>query len=155
MTGNRRQRSWSQVGKIVGPGLTALPEFFRTGLYGLIRSGLPDAEIILAFKRCCSWCKKAKDGVGTCECGCGTKMLVGAVNGKGVSVWNLDHDKHTKTFRGILFARCNHEVGSGSRTRKWAHVEYIESHLARLQIDSSSSDCVGLNEFQAPGAVLD
>ncbi len=151
---NRRERSWAQVERIVGPGLSQLPEFFRTGLYGLIRSGLPDREIIHAYKRCRAWIKKAKDGFGECECGCGTRMPVNAVNGQDISVWNLDHDRRTKTFRGILYQRCNREVGSGSRARKWAHVNYVEAHEARLREDRDGGGVVR-DEFQTRGAIPD
>ncbi len=76
-----------------------------------------------------------------------------AVNAQGQSVWHLDHDPKTKTFRGILYQRCNHEIGDGDRQRKWAHVEYVESHEARLPTEAAF---VGDgNEFGAPGAVPD
>jgi len=146
----RRERSWREVETIVGPGLSQLPEFFRNGLYRLLRAQLPNSEIVRAYERCRIWVAKAKDGFGECECGCGTRLLVGAVNGQSISVWNLDHDKNTQTFRGILYARCNTEIGSGDRKRKWAHVDYVESHEVRLRIDTSEFVC--RDEFQAVGA---
>lgn len=149
---NRRERSWTQVEKIVGRGLSHLPEFFRNGLYALIRAGLPNAEIILAYQRCRAWITKAKrNGYGECEC-CGTRLPVNAVNAQGVSIWNLDHDPHTKTFRGVLHQRCNREIGDGNRERKFAHVNYIESHKARL-LESEHRDV--RDEFQAEGAIPD
>jgi len=73
------------------------------------------------------------------------------VNAQKVSVWNLDHDPHTKTFRGILYQRCNREIGDGNRRRKWAHAQYIESHEARLRLDNS--EFVYRDEFQTVGAI--
>jgi len=141
------------VEKVVGRGLSKLPEFFRNGLYALIRAGLPDAEIILAYQRCRAWITKAKkNGYGECEC-CGTRLAVDAVNAQGVSIWNLDHCRHTKTFRGILHERCNREIGDGNRKRKWAHVGYIEAHEARL--NNVEHDDVLQNEFQSDGATQD
>jgi hypothetical protein len=148
----RRERSWAQVEKVVGRGLSQLPAFFKNGLYALIRAGLPDAEILRAYQRCRAWhWKSKKDGYGQCECPCGTRCAVNAVNAQGVSVWNLDHCKYTKTFRGILFARCNVEIGDGNRKRKSAHLSYVESHETRLRIDNSEFVC--RNEFQAVGAI--
>src|SRR5438046_2823582 len=87
----RQERSWRQVARIVGAGLFHLPEFFRTGLYKLIRGGLADAEILRAFERCRAWLAKAKNGIGECECGCGTKRPVGAVNKQGnrTGTWTM------------------------------------------------------------------
>ncbi len=75
----RQERGWRQVARITGAGLFDLPEFFRTGLYKLIRGGLADAEIVRAYERCRAWLAKVKDGAGECECGCGTKRPVDAV----------------------------------------------------------------------------
>jgi len=150
---NRRERSWREVAKIVGAGVQRLPEFFRNGLYGLTRAGLPDPEIILAFKRCRAWTASAKkNGYGECECGCGTKLPVNAVNVQRKSIWHLDHDRRTKTFRGILYQKCNRQVGSGDRVRKLAHFSYVESHAARLQ---EPHDTDVADEFQKPGAMPD
>ena len=55
------------------------------------------------------------------------------VNAQKKSIWHLDHDRRTKAFRGVLFQKCNRQIGSGNRERKWAHVGCIESHGARLQ----------------------
>src|SRR5882762_2924318 len=93
----RQERGWRQVARVVGAGLFDLPEFFRTGLYRLTRGGLPDAEIVRAYERCRAWLAKVKDGAGECECGCGAKRPVDAVNTQGQSIWHLDHDKHRKT----------------------------------------------------------
>src|SRR5438128_12391471 len=75
----RQERGWRQVARITGAGLFDLPEFFRTGLYKLIRGGLADAEILRAYERCRAWLAKGKDGRGECECGCGTTRPGGAV----------------------------------------------------------------------------
>jgi hypothetical protein len=147
----RRNRAWREVQKIVGS-LNGLPASFKNGLYSLTRAGLPDDEIRLAHQRACSWLARAKNGIGECECSCGTKLPVDAVNSQGQSVWHLDHDPRTKRFRGVLFERCNREIGDGDRGRKWSHVEYIESHEARLHVEA---DSVYANEFQQPGAVPD
>jgi hypothetical protein len=151
---NRRERSWAQVAQIVGPGVYDLPDFFKNGLYSLARAGLPDSEIVLAFKRCRAWIKTAmKNGYGECECDCGTELPVDAANAQNISVWNLDHDNRTKTFRGILFQKCNRQMGSGDRARKWAHYGYIEAHEARLR--QNEGDVVVRDEFQKPGAMPD
>jgi hypothetical protein len=148
----RRNRAWREVSEIVGS-LDGLPPFFRNGLYSLTRAGLSDLELRLAYERCRAWMARAeKSGAGQCECPCGMQLPVAAVNGQRQSVWHLDHDPRTKTFRGILFERCNREIGDGDRGRKWSHVEYIESHEARLHIEA---DSVYANEFQQPGAVPD
>lgn len=148
----RRERGWREVERIVGPGLYGLPEFFRNGLYRLGRSGLSDCELIRAYEVCGGWFAEAKrSGFGKCQCPCGTHLAVDTVNAQGQSVWHLDHDPHTKTFRGILFERCNREIGDGDRERKWAHVNYIEAHEARLPAETVF---VG-NEFEAPGAAPD
>jgi hypothetical protein len=73
-----------------------------------------------------------KSGAGQCECPCGMQLPVVAVNGQGQSVWHLDHDPRTKTFRAILFERCNREIGDGDRSRKFGHAEYVLAHEARL-----------------------
>jgi len=148
----RRERSWREVEAITGIGVYRLSAFFRNGLYSLIRAGLPDAEIIHAFTRCRAWTIKAKkSGLGECECSCGTRLPVDAVNAQGKSVWNLDHCKYTKTFRGILFQRCNREIGDGNRKRKLGHASYVEAHEARLRI--ADGDYEWSNEFQAVGAI--
>jgi hypothetical protein len=149
----RRERGWRQIEKITGPGLYDLPEFFRNGLYRLSRGGLPNAEIVRAYERCGAWLAKAKNGVGKCECGCETRRRVDSVNAQRNSIWHLDHDKHRKTFRGILFERCNRELGDGNRERKWAHVNYVEAHEARLPEETALIR--DGNEFGAAGAVLD
>src|ERR1700737_3835230 len=99
---NRRERSWAQVEQVVGSGVYDLPEFFRNGLYRLLRTQLSNSEIVCAYERCGTLVARAKDGFGECECGCGTRLPIGEVNGQSISVWNLDHDEPTKTFRGIL-----------------------------------------------------
>ncbi len=147
----RKERGWRQMAEIVGTGLYALPESFRNGLVKLRRNGLPDSEIVRAYERCGAWLAKAKNGIGECECGCGTKCPVDAVNAQGNSIWHLDHDKHRKTFRGILFERCNREIGDG--TRKLAHVGYVLAHEARLP--SESAFVRDRNEFLASGATPD
>ena len=139
------------MAEIVGTGLYALPESFRNGLVKLRRNGLPDSEIVRAYERCGAWLAKAKNGIGECECGCGTKCPVDAVNGQGVSIWHLDHSRVHRKFRGILTARCNHEVGDGDRQRKWSHAEYIEAHEARERREEIVFD----NDFQRPGAAPD
>jgi hypothetical protein len=75
------------------------------------------------------------------------------VNAQKVSVWNLDHDPHTKTFRGILYQRCNREIGDGNRQRKLGHASYVEAHEMRLR--NAESDFEWSNEFQATGAIPD
>ncbi|HEV2194051.1 MAG TPA: hypothetical protein VGR55_00575 [Candidatus Acidoferrum sp.] len=137
---------------IVGP-LHQLPVFFRNGLYRLWRSGLSDAELQLAAKRCRQWIARArKNGYGTCECPCGTKLSVDTKNNQGISIWCLDHCEYTKTFRGILHESCNREVGSGDRQRKIGHSNYVLAHEARVQQDAPV--ITWQEEFPAPG-VLD
>jgi len=147
----RKKRAWREVARITGAGLYSLPSFFANGLYRLLRSGLPDAEILRAYERCQAWAARAKDGIGQCECGCETKRPVNAVNLQGQSVWHLDHDPHRKTFRGVLFERCNRELGDGDRARKFAHASYTLAHEARLP-DEAVLVRDG-DEFQAAGAV--
>src|SRR6267154_3042426 len=147
----RRNRAWREIEKIVGPGFYDLPAFFKNGLYRLHRGGLTDAEIVRAFERCQAWAARAKDGIGQCECGCETKRPVETVNGQGQSVWHLDHDPHRKTFRGVLFERCNRELGDGDRARKFAHASYTLAHEARLPEETALVR--GRDEFQAAGAV--
>ena len=148
----RRNRAWREIEKIVGPGLFDLPAFFKNGLYRLHRGGLTDAEIVRAFERCHAWVARTmENGLGECECGCGTKHPVGAVNGQGQSVWCLDHDPSKKAFRGILHQRCNMELGDGNRQRKWAHVNFIEAHETRLPEEAALVR--DRDEFQATGAV--
>jgi hypothetical protein len=130
-TRERRNRAWREVSEIVGS-LDGLPANFRNGLYCLTRAGLPDDEIRLAHQRACSWLAKAKNGIGECECSCGTKLPVDAVNSQRQSVWCLDHDPRTKRFRGVLFEQCNREIGDGDRHRKIAHVDYVLANDARL-----------------------
>ncbi len=139
----------------MGAGLFDLPEFFRTGLYKLTRGGLADAEVSSAFVRCQAWFADAKKNgfFGRCECPCGVRLPVDAKNAQGTSVWHLDHDKHRKTFRGILFQRCNREIGDGDRERKWGHAEYIEANEARLPEETTMVQ--DRNEFQAAGAIPD
>jgi len=150
----RRNRAWREIETIVGAGLYELPEFFRNGLYRLSRGGLADAEILLAYERCCAWMARAKNGVGECECGCGARLPVDAVNSQGQSVWHLDHDPHRKMFRGILAARCNHEIGDGNRMRKWAHASY--AHANEMRWPECEITFLGSrDECQAAGAVLD
>lgn len=141
----RNERRWKEVARIVGPGVHKLPESFRHGLYHLRnRSGLPDPELVLAFNRCKAWLARAKNGVGECEC-CGMKLPIEAVNTRGQSVWALDHDPRTKTFRGILYFKCNLEIAEGDRQRKWAHASYIDAHQARIR--SESTERYAANEF--------
>jgi hypothetical protein len=148
---NRADRKVREVARIVGS-LRSLPNFFVNGLYNLLRAGLPNAEIILACQRCRAWTAKAKrSGYGECEC-CGTRLAVDAVNAQGVSIWNLDHCRHTNTFRGILHERCNREIGDGNRERKRAHVGYIEAHESRLRIEHEKFD---RDEFLSAGALPD
>lgn len=79
-------------------------------------------------------------------------LAVNAVNAQGVSIWNLDHCRHTNTFRGILHERCNREIGDGNRERKRAHVGYIEAHEARLKLEHEKVD---RDEFLSAGALPD
>jgi hypothetical protein len=147
---NRADRKVREVARIVGS-LRSLPNFFVNGLYNLLRAGLPNAEIILACQRCRAWTAKAKrSGYGECEC-CGARLRVDEVNKQNVSVWNLDHCKHTRTFRGVVDQRCNRELGDGNRKRKWSHAEYVEAHESRLRQESE----VDLWEFRTPGAMPD
>jgi len=150
----RKKRAWREVARITGAGLYSLPSFFANGLYRLLRSGLPDAEILRAYERCQAWAARAKDGIGQCECGCETKRPVNAVNLQGQSVWHLDHDPHRKTFRGVLFERCNRELGDGDRARKFAHASYTLAHEARVP-EAETAFVGDGNEFGAAGAVLD
>ncbi len=138
----------------MGAGLYDLPSFFANGLYRLLRSGLPDAEILRAYERCQAWAARAKDGIGQCECGCETKRPVNAVNAQGQSVWHLDHDPHRRTFRGVLFERCNRELGDGDRARKFAHASYTLAHESRLP-EAETAFVGDGNEFGAAGAILD
>jgi hypothetical protein len=87
------------------------------------------------------------------ECGFSdcTEIKTTGTAGDVLSVWNLDHDKYRKMFRGIVDATCNRELGDGNRTRKWRHLEFIESHEARLRI--VDGDFVWRDEFDAMGAV--
>jgi hypothetical protein len=148
---NRADRRRREVTRIVGS-LRGLPTFFINGLYNLHRAGLADSEILCAYQRCRAWTGKAKKTeLGECECSCRTRLPVDAVNAQGKSVWNLDHCKYTKTFRGILFQRCNREIGDGNRKRKLGHASYVEAHEARLRI--AESNCEWSNEFQAVGAI--
>lgn len=141
----RNERRWREIEKITGP-LGDLPPSFKHGLYHLRnRADLPDAEIVRAFQRCGAWLARAKNGIGECECGCGTQMAVEAVNARGQSVWCLDHDVHTRMFRGILHQACNREIASGIRERKWAHVNYVESCDARVRAEGSG--VYAANEF--------
>jgi hypothetical protein len=150
----RKERGWREVEKIVGPGLLKLPEFFRNGLYRLLRAELADNEIVRACERCQAWFATAKEtGFGRCECGCDTYRVVNSVNKQGQSVWFLDHDPVKKRFRGILFERCNREIGDGDRQRKWAHVNYVEAHEARMPEETVLVR--DGNEFGAPGAAPD
>ena len=149
----RRKRAWREIEKIVGADLYDLPTFFCNGLYRLRRAGLSNAVILRAFERCQAWLAKAKDGVGECECGCGTKRPVNAKNAQKQAVWHLDHDPKRKAFRGVLFERCNREIGSGDRERKWNHVAYIEAHEARMAEETALVR--DGNEFGAPGAAPD
>ncbi len=135
----------------MGPGLYDLPVFFKNGLYRLHRGGLADAEIVRAFERCQAWYARAKDGFGECDCGCETKRPVNTVNAQGQSVWHLDHDPHRKTFRGVLFERCNRELGDGDRARKFAHASYTLANEARLPDEAVLVR--DRDEFQAAGAV--
>ena len=138
----------------MGAGLYELPEFFRNGLYRLTRSGLPDAEIMLAYQRCRAWYAKAKvAGYGTCECGCQTKRSVNATNSQDQSVWCLDHDKRTRLFRGVLYQQCNVEIGIGDMRRKMAHAGYALAHESRSPEETALMR--DANEFGAAGAVLD
>jgi hypothetical protein len=147
---NRADRKRREVARIVGS-LRGLPTFFVNGLCNLKRAGLPDAEIRLAYQRCHLWTAQAKkDGFGGCEC-CGMRLPVSEVNKQNVSVWNLDHCKHSRTFRGVVDQRCNRELGDGNRKRKWSHAEYVEAHESRLRQESG----VDLWEFQKPGAMPD
>lgn len=147
----RDSRRWAELEKVVGPGIHKLPAFFRHGLYHLRnRSSLPDSELVLAFNRCRAWLARARDGAGTCECGCATRLPVTAKNAKRQSVWCLDHDPLTKTFRGIIHERCNREIGDG--IRKWSHLGYLQAHESRLQPDVPVVQWQ--TEFPAPG-VLD
>src|SRR5438132_1274018 len=85
-TRERQERGWNEVARIVGAGLFELPEFFRNGLYRLTRSGIPAFEVTLAFQRCVAWYARAQAaGYGTCECGCGTKRSIDAVNSQNQS----------------------------------------------------------------------
>lgn len=130
----RDSRRWAELEKIVGPGVRQLSISFRHGLYHLrSRSSLADSELVLAYQRCRAWLARTKNGIGECECGCQTKMAVDAKNAKKQSVWCLDHDPLTKTFRGVIHERCNREIGDG--TRKWVHAAYVDAHEARLQQD--------------------
>lgn len=148
---NRAYRKRREVARIVGS-LRGLPQFFIGALYNLRRAGLADTEVRRAYERCRIWTANArKRGAGECECGCQTRLPVNAVNAQQVSVWCLDHCKHTKTFRGILYQRCNMEIGAGDRRRKLAHVNYVLAHEARLWI--AESDVVCRDEFQAVGAI--
>ena len=148
----RNERRWCEIEKITGP-LDDLPTFFKHGLYHLRnRSSLADSELVRAFERCRAWLARAKkDGAGSCECGCGTRMAVEAVNAKGQSVWCLDHDKRNRQFRGLLFWRCNLEIGDGDRERKMAHASYALAHEARLPEETAFVR--DRDEFQATGAV--
>lgn len=142
----RDSRRWKELEKVVGPGIHELPSSFKHGLYHLRnRSGLPDPELVLVFNRCRAWLARARDGIGECECGCGTRMPVDAKNANGNSVWNLDHDGQSKTFRGVLYWRCNLEIAEGDRQRKWAHASYIDAHQARIR--SESTESYAANEF--------
>jgi hypothetical protein len=147
---NRADRKVREVARIVGS-LRGLPNFFINGLYNLLRAELPDSEIILAYQRCRAWTAEAKKrGYGECEC-CGARLPVDEVNRQNISVWNLDHDKHSRTFRGVVDQRCNRELGDGNRKRKWSHAEYVEAHESRLRQESE----VDLWEFRTPGALPD
>ena len=149
----RNQRRFREVARIVGPGLYGLPLHLQHGLYHLkARAGLPDAELVLAYQRCRAWLARATNGIGECECRCGTKMAVNAKNAQGNSIWNLDHDDRNKLFRGILYWRCNLEIAEGDRQRKWSHATYIDAHEARVQREVSV--IAWQTEFPAPG-VLD
>jgi len=148
----RRNRAWREVSEIVGS-LDGLPAFFRNGLYSLTRAGLSDAEIRRAFERCRAWVARVKDGVGECECGCGTKRPVDAKNAQGQSVWCMDHDSQRKMFRGVLYQKCNTELGDGAADRKMAHASYALAHGARLPDEAVFVR--DANEFGAAGAVLD
>src|SRR6266446_4395184 len=148
---NRADRRRREVTRIVGS-LRGLPSFFVNGLYNLHRAGLLDSEIVQGYQRCRAWTKNAKrNGYGKCEC-CGTRLPINRVNAQEVSVWNLDHDPHTTTFRGILYQRCNREIGDGNRERKLAHVSYIESHKARLH---ETEHREVRDEFMQSGALPD
>ena len=149
----RRRRAWREVSYIVGS-LDGLPAFFKNGLYSLTRAGLPDCEIRRAFERCGAWVARVKDGVGECECGCGTKRPVDAKNAQGQSVWCLDHDGQRKAFRGVLYQKCNTELGDGTARRKMAHASYALAHDARLA-EAETALTRDANEFGAAGAVLD
>jgi hypothetical protein len=149
----RQERGWREVARIVGAGLFDLPEFFRNGLYRLTRSGLPKDQILLAYQRCESWHARAKKngGIGECECSCQTRQSMDAKNAQGQSIWCLDHDPHRKVFRGVLYQKCNVEVGDGDRARKFAHASYALAHEARIPEETALVR--DRNEFQAPGAV--
>ena len=82
-----------------------LPEFFRNGLYSLIRAGLPDSEIIHAFMRCRTWTRNAKrNRYGECEC-CGTRLPMNRVNAQGVISERFTSEADAKRLkREILMA---------------------------------------------------
>ena len=154
----RADRRRREVERIVSS-VRGLPKFFINGLYNLRRAGLPHSEIIRAFERCRAFTARANKngGVGECECGCGAQYPINAVNRQGISVWNLDHCKLTRTFRGVLTSKCNREIGSGDRRRKFAHASYVLAHETRLQIEEEAAQQSGhwLDEFLQPGALPD